>query len=155
MFSHKSELLIRIRKGTLDGFQYPCVIKTPFEMDRSHSLNAPPYFDGSNYAFWKVRMHAFLCAINKTVWDSIKNGWMRLTIAKAEWNKAALALTKANNKVINAIFYGVSTNESHRISHVKTTKGIGPFLRSPTKEPRRLRTPSFKCSLLIPFMDEK
>ena len=33
---------------------------TLFEMDRSQSLNVPPYFDGSNYAFWKVRVRAFL-----------------------------------------------------------------------------------------------
>ena len=37
-------------------------------MDRSQSLNAPPYFDGSNYAFWKVYMRAFLCSINESVW---------------------------------------------------------------------------------------
>ena len=28
----------------------------------------------------------------------------------------------ANSKAINAIFYGVTTDEFHRISHVKTTK---------------------------------
>ena len=36
--------------------------------------------------------------------------------------RAALALANANNKAINAIFYGVSTDEFHRISHVKTAK---------------------------------
>ena len=90
MFSHKSELSIRIRKGTLDGFQYPCVIKTPFEMDRSHSLNAPPYFDGSNYDFWKVRMHAFLCAIDETIWNFVENGWAKPTTPKVEWDRLHL-----------------------------------------------------------------
>ena len=41
-------------------------------MDRSQSLNAPPYFDGSNYAFWKVRMRAFLCSIDESVWDAVE-----------------------------------------------------------------------------------
>ena len=36
-------------------------------MDWSQSLNAPPYFDGSNYAVWKVRMRAFLCSIDEAV----------------------------------------------------------------------------------------
>ena len=76
-------------------------------MDRSQSLNAPPYFDGSNYAFWKVRMSAFLCAIDEMVWDSVKNGYVRPTIAKSKWDKATIALANANSKAINVIFYGV------------------------------------------------
>ena len=93
-------------------------------MDRSQSLNTPPYFDGSNYAFWKVYMRAFLCVINETVWDSVENGWVRPTTAKSEWDKAALALANANSKAINAIFCGVSIDEFHKISHVKTTKEV-------------------------------
>ena len=53
-------------------------------MDRSQSLNAPPYFNGSDYAFWKVRMRDFLCAIDETVWDSIENGWVKPITAKSE-----------------------------------------------------------------------
>ena len=35
-----------------------------------------------------------------------------------------------NNKAINAIFYGVSTNEFHRISHVKTAKEAWTILET-------------------------
>ena len=96
--------------------------KTLCEMDRSQSLNASRYFDGSNYAFWKVCMRAFLYAIDEMVWDSVENGWVRPITANSEWDKATLALANANSKAINAIFYGVTTDEFHRISHVKTTK---------------------------------
>ena len=91
-------------------------------MDRPQSLNAPPYFDGSNYAFWKVCTCDFLWAVDETVWDSIKNGWVRTTTSKFEWDKAALALANANSKAINAILCGVSIDEFHRILHVKTPK---------------------------------
>ena len=91
-------------------------------MDRSQSLNAPPFFDGGNYAFWKVRMTAFLCAIDEFVWDSVENGYVKPTTAKSEWDKIALALANVNSKAINAIFYGVFPNEFHRILHVKTAK---------------------------------
>ena len=91
-------------------------------MDRSQSLNAPLFFDGSNYAFWKVHMHAFLCAIDEMMWDSIENGYVRPITTKSKQDKAAFALTNANNKAINAIFYGISIDEFHRISHVKTAK---------------------------------
>ena len=99
-------------------------------MDRSQSLNAPPYFDGSNYASWKVRMRAFLCAIDETMWDSVENGYVKPTTAKSKWDKATLALANANSKAINAIFSGVSTDEFHRISHVKTAKEAWTILET-------------------------
>ena len=82
-------------------------------MDQSQSLNAPPFFDGSNYAFWKVRIRAFLCAIDESVWDSIGNGYVKPTTTKSKWDKVALALGNANSKAINAIFCGVSIDEFH------------------------------------------
>ena len=77
-------------------------------MERSQSLNAPPYFDGSNFAFWKVQMKAFLCLIDESVWDTVDIGWTRPEAAKSEWDKAALAVANANSKALNAIFCDVS-----------------------------------------------
>ena len=77
-------------------------------MNRSQSLNAPPYFNGSNYAFWKVRIRAFLYSIDETVWDTIDVGWTRSEAAKSTWDKAALAVANANSKALNAIFCDVS-----------------------------------------------
>ena len=102
-------------------------------MDKSQSFNAPSYFDRSNYAFWKVRMRAFLCTIDEMMWDSIENGYVRPTTTKSEWNKAVLALANTNSKAINAIFYGVSTNDFHRISHVKTAKKAWTILETTYK----------------------
>ena len=93
-------------------------------MDRFQSLNAPTYFDGSNYVFWKVHMPAFLCAIDETMWDFVENGYVKPTTAKSKWDKAILALVNANSKAINAIFCGVSIDEFHRISHVKAAKEV-------------------------------
>ena len=73
-------------------------------MDWSQSLNAPPYFDGSNYAFWKVRIRAFLCSMDETVWDAMDIGCTRLEAAKSMWDKAALTASNANSKEFNAIF---------------------------------------------------
>ena len=60
-------------------------------MDWSQSLNALPYFDGINYAFWKVRMTAFLCLIDESIWHVVDIGWTRPEPAKSTWDKAALA----------------------------------------------------------------
>ena len=99
-------------------------------MDRSQSLNAPKFFDGSNYAFWKVRMRAFLCAIDEFVWDYVENGYVKPITAKSEWDKAALALANANSKAINAIFCGVSLDEFHRILHVEIAKEAWKILET-------------------------
>ena len=48
-------------------------------------------------------MRAFLCAIDESVWDSIKNGYVKPTTAKSEWDKVALALANAKSKAINAM----------------------------------------------------
>ena len=97
---------------------------TPFEMNRSQSLNAPPYFNGSNYAFWKVRIRAFLYSIDETVSDMIDVGWTRSEAAKSTWDKAALAVANANSKALNAIFCGVSPDDFHRISHITIAKEV-------------------------------
>ena len=56
-------------------------------MDRSQSLNVPPFFDGNKYAVWKVRKRAFLCFIDDAVWDAVEVGWTRPEAAKSTWDK--------------------------------------------------------------------
>ena len=99
-------------------------------MDQSQSLNAPPYFNGSNYAFWKVRMKAFLCSIDETVWDAMAVGWTRLEAVKSIQDKATLAAANANSKVLNVIFCGVSPNEFHKISHITIAKEVWQILET-------------------------
>ena len=64
-------------------------------MDRSQSLNVSPFFNGKNYAFWKVRMRAFLCSIDDTVWDAVEASWTRPEAAKSTWDKGAFAAANA------------------------------------------------------------
>ena len=119
MFYTLIELSIGIKAGTLILVSLPLCDPSPhIEMDRSQSLNAPPYFDGSNYAFWKVRMRAFLCSIDEAIWDAVEIGWTRPEAAKSTRDKAALAASNANGKALNAIFCGVSLDEFHWISHI-------------------------------------
>ena len=99
-------------------------------MDRSQSLNVPPFFDGNNYVFWKVRMRAFLCSIDDTVWDAVEAGWTRPEAAKSTWDKVALAAANANSKALNAIFCGVSPDEFYRISHITVVKEAWEILEN-------------------------
>ena len=58
----------------------------------ARSLIALPYFDGSNYAFWKVRMRAFLCPIDEAIWDAVEIGWTKPEATKSTWDKAAKSI---------------------------------------------------------------
>ena len=69
-------------------------------------------------------MRAFLCSIDESVWDVVEIGWTRPEAAKSTWDKAALAVTNANSKALNAIFCGVSPDEFHKISHVTIAKEV-------------------------------
>ena len=105
-------------------------------MEHSHSLVIPPHFDGNNYAFWKVRMKAFLKSINERVWLSVENGWERLTTAISEWTTAQKEAASFNSKVMNAIFNAVSMEELKRISNVEiahTTWNILQIVHEGTK----------------------
>ena len=35
------------------------------------SLSDPPRFDSDDFAYWKVRMSAFLHSLNEEVWNSV------------------------------------------------------------------------------------
>ena len=58
-------------------------------------------------------MRAFLCSIDKAIWDAIEIGWTRPEAAKSTWDKASLAASNANSKAFNAIFCGVSPDKFH------------------------------------------
>ncbi|XP_022897765.1 uncharacterized protein LOC111411473 [Olea europaea var. sylvestris] len=62
----------------------------------SISLNVPLHFDGNNYAYWNVRMRAFLKSLDERVWQIMVNGWSApsttidgvVTLTPVEnWNK--------------------------------------------------------------------
>ena len=108
-------------------------------MDQSQSLNALPYFDGSNYAFRKVRMRAFLCSIDEVVWDAIEIGWTKPEAAKSTGDKAVLTASNANSKALNAIFCGVSPDEFHWISHITIAKEAWQILETTYERTKKIK----------------
>ena len=75
-------------------------------------------------------MRAFLCSIDELVWDAVDIGWTRPEVAKSTWDKAALATSNANTKALNAIFYGISPDEFHKISHIKVAEEAWEILET-------------------------
>ena len=88
-------------------------------MEHGHSLVIPPHFDGNNYAYWKVRMKAFLKSIDEKVWNSDEYGWEKPTTLVNEWQTSHKEAAAFNSKAMNAIFNAVSMEEFKRISNVE------------------------------------
>ena len=72
-------------------------------MEHGHNLVIPPYFVGNNYAYWKVRMKAFLESIDERVWLFVENSWERPTTAIGEWSTAQKEAASFNNKAMLAL----------------------------------------------------
>ena len=88
-------------------------------MEHEHSLVILPHFDGNNYAYWKVRMKAFLKSIDERVWNSVEYGWEKPTTPISEQQTSQKEVAAFNSKAMNAIFNAVSMKECKRISNVE------------------------------------
>ena len=99
-------------------------------MENGHSLVLPPYFDGNNYSYWKVRMKAFLKSIDERVWNSVEYGWKKLTTFVSEWSTSQKEVAAFNSKAMNAIFNAVSMEEFKRISNVEVARTTWNILQT-------------------------
>ena len=88
-------------------------------MDRGQSLIIPPSFDGTNYAYWKVHMKAFLQSLDEKVWQAIEIGWTKPKEVPANWDEAKIKAANFNNRALNALFSAVTNEEFKKISSIK------------------------------------
>ena len=88
-------------------------------MEHGHSLVIPPHFNRNNYAYWKVRMKAFLKSIDERVWNFVEYRWEKPTTPVSEWETSQKEAASFNSKPMNAIFNAVSMEEFKRISNVE------------------------------------
>ena len=102
----------------------------------SSSVTKPPFFDGSNYPYWKARMRIFLESIDSDIKDVIDIGYKPPmdTICKegepdvlkprdkAMWTDYDKAQRVHNAKGLNAIFCSVFKDEFGRIQNCTTSK---------------------------------
>ena len=99
-------------------------------MDRGQSLIIPPLFDGTNYAYWKVRMKAFLQSLDKKVWQAVEIGWTKPKEVPADWDEVKIKAANFNNRVLNALFSAVTNEEFKKISSTETVKEAWTILQT-------------------------
>ena len=99
-------------------------------MDRGQSLIISPLFDGTNYAYQKVRMRAFLQSLDEKVWQAVKIGWTKPTEVSADQDDAKIKAANFNSKALNALFSAVTNEEFKKISSTETAKEAWTILQT-------------------------
>ena len=91
-------------------------------MDGGQSLIISPLFDGTNYAYWKVRMRVFLQSLDEKVWQVMEIGWTKPTEVSADWDDAKIKAENFNSRALNALFSAVTNEEFKKISSIEIAK---------------------------------
>ena len=93
-------------------------------MDRGQSLIIPLLFDGTNYAYWKVRLRAFLQSLDEKIWQVVEIDWTKPKEAPADWDEAKIKAANFNSRVLNALFSAVTNEEFKKISFTEIAKEV-------------------------------
>ena len=94
---------------------------TPVAMDKGQSLIIPPLFDGTDYAYWKVRMRDFLRSLDEKVWQVVEIGYTKPKEVPTNWDEAKIKAANFNSRALNALFSAVTNEEFKKISSTETT----------------------------------
>ena len=107
-------------------------------MKNSVEAVQPPLLDEKNYTYWKIRVKAYIKAIDEISWKSVVTGWTypivttnEVTTIKFEetWSKEENSLATTNFKALNAIFAYADFTQFKLISACESTKDIWKILQ--------------------------
>ena len=113
-------------------------------MDRGQSLIIPPLFDGTNYAYWKLCMRAFLQSLDEKVWQAIEIGWTKPKEAPADWDEAKIKAANFNSRALNALFSAITNVEFKKISSTETTKEAWSILQTTYEGTKAVKDSKFQ-----------
>ena len=65
-------------------------------------INYTSPFYGTNYAYWKVCLRAFLQSLDEKVWLVVKVGWTKPTNLPTSWDDDKIKAANFNNWALNA-----------------------------------------------------
>ena len=99
-------------------------------MDRGQSLIILPLFDGTNYAYWKVCMRAFLQSLDEKVWQVVEIGWTKPKEVPVDWDDAKIKVANFNRRALNALFNEIMNEEFKKISSIGTEKEAWTILQT-------------------------
>ena len=99
-------------------------------MDKGQYLIIPPLFYGTNYAYWKVHMRAFMQLLDENVWQAVEISQTKPTKAPTDWDDAKIKAANFNNKALNALFNAITNEEFKTISSTEIAKEAWTILQT-------------------------
>jgi hypothetical protein len=84
-----------------------------------NSTNKAPLFNGTNFAFWKVRMRTYIMALGADVWDVVDIGYVKPVVLANKDDKLEFSF---NAKAMNAILSGLAEAKFVKVMHLGTAK---------------------------------
>ena len=108
-------------------------------MNRGQSLIIPPLFDDTNYAYWKIRMKAFLQSLDEKVWQAMAIGLTKPTEAPADWDDVKIKAENFNSRALNALFSAVMNEKFKKISSTEIAKEAWTILQTTYKGTKAIK----------------
>ena len=102
-------------------------------MDRGQSLIIPLLFDGTNYAYWKVRMRPFLQSLDENVWQVMEIDQIKPKEVPADQDDAKIKAANFNSRALNAIFSAITNEEFRKKPSTDTVKKAWIILQTTYK----------------------
>ena len=113
-------------------------------MDRGQSLTIPPIFDGTNYAYWKVHIRAFLQFLDEKVWQAVEIDQTKPTEAPTNWDDAKIKAENFNSRALNALFSAITNEEFKKISSTETSKEVWTILQTTYEGTKAIKDSKFQ-----------
>jgi hypothetical protein len=85
-------------------------------------VGKPPFFDGTNYPYWKIHMSAYLQSIRYRVWEICLDANFDAT--SDQITPIQMEFHDSNNKARNTLFSCLSLGEFERVGHLTTAYQI-------------------------------
>ncbi|MQL81186.1 hypothetical protein Taro_013641 [Colocasia esculenta] len=87
-----------------------------------HSVTRPPFFDGSDYSYWKNMMQVFLRAQDYELWKIVDKGPAELPEDEDLWTKEQIKKSTLNWSAMNMMQCAIHPKEYSRVSLCRSAK---------------------------------
>jgi len=98
------------------------------EGDMECGSSKPPFFDGTNYPYWKIHMSAHLQGIDWKVWEICEHP--NYDVLAAHVDQVQIDQHNANSGARSVLFSSLSLSEFERVSDCTTARDIWVRLQS-------------------------
>ena len=85
-------------------------------------MGKAPFFDGTNYDYWKIRMVAYLKVIDRRMWKIVNEGYV--IIDERKMTKQDEENELINDQAVNVLYSALDINEFNRVKGIESAHGI-------------------------------